>query len=125
MNHTIIVNEPTTNGQRHIGVVFDDGTPEGVRTDYSVSTVEDLKRRLVADSDRLDAVAELAKVPVDAPVDTTPIVIPPTQFEIDKAAYFKQVAVLAQYKQVFKDADPTLIAQEALVKTLFLPEYYA
>ncbi len=121
MNHRIVVNEPTVNGQRHFGVVFEDGT----RTDYSVSTVDELKARLAADSDRLDKAAALTAIPVDATVDLTPVPVPPpTKDEADRAAYFKAVAVLAQLRQVFKAGDPELIAQETLVKSLYKPEYY-
>jgi hypothetical protein len=127
MNHTIVVNEPTTNGQRHFGVVFADGT----RTDYSVSSVDDLKNRLRADSDRLDKAAALVAIPVDAEVDTAPEVKPPT----DREVFLKAVAALEFTRgefarliaqKVVTDTEPTYLTkiaqQEADAKAAFKPE---
>lgn len=125
--HTIAVNEILSDGVAHVGVEFFDGV-KTVRRDYSFTapTVDDLKRIISAELERLNGITAFVSAVPAGPFDATVKPPPgPTQDELDRGEYFKQAGVLAQYRAVLKIDDPILIAQEALVKSLFKPEYYA
>lgn len=56
-----------------------------------------------------------------------PIVIPPqtpTQEEIDKAEYFKQVNLLLQFRQALSLTSTIVTDQEKLTESLFKVDYY-
>lgn len=48
----------------------------------------------------------------------------PTADEIAKAEYFKAARTLSGFRTALKPDDPQILDQEALVKSLFKPEYF-
>jgi hypothetical protein len=123
--HTVLLLE-LVEGNVHTVVEYTDGTNTFQRH-YTTSTGTDLwlKQQITTALTQLEANTAFVGKFTPGPVDLTPVVIPPpTAFELAKTEYFKQVAILAQLKQALKPDDAAIVAQEALVKSLYQAAFY-
>lgn len=118
---SLLVNGVLTDGtfKQQFGIVFQGPT-----------TVEQARQQIAALLTSNQAQAQLQKVlQVGVSFDLTPPIVappdPPTQDQIDRAAYFAAVILLQQYRAALSPTHQALVDQQALVDKLLRPEFYA